>query len=694
MKRIISLILVAVMALTVFTGCAYKYSDDDMTKYASFDVEAFKKALADSSIVVKDGDFGIGKTDRAAKVLDAIFTELAKKATDELKEGTPDAYDILYYAYYATDADGNIFNMDKMAVAKKSNIQLSLSTLEDLNKAIADAMAGKNIKDYLYSTKTEGETKAGDTIVVSYNLEYVDYVRDEEGNIVVENGLEKTQTKKITVSNQIIVLPADNDNRVPSAEPHIDSFIDKLISTEESKVTVGGTALSFNIDWVAGDKGVDVRNEGEDTKGEYKYTGVKVNYIVESMNELVDGGIKDTTYTETTKVKDIYGTEHDLKDKELFYHVFPVSYCSVANELTSDIVLREFAAALIATEVNDEGETVYSVDFVEEDVYKNGDVKLVDYLIELKKLVDSLNSAEDALKKAQTELDSKQKIVDQAGGADKATETQKANLAKAKEDRDNALKTRDEAKDKFNYQVNSVYGCTAEGKDLKKDIVDGYITYRYDTLEKSYKNALKNSVAEEIYKLAKKFITFKVDENGWNLLPRKAVNDAYKRYENNLKYEFHEGNYTESSSSSSSSSSSVTNYVKYAGDYNAYLRAELGLKKDATNQDIKDAIGAKAEAAVKDIILVYVLAGVYGADVAVTDEDIDEFKNTWQYWLLTYQVGEDNVDDNDFIHAIQLDNVLNYLLEEKSVSEEEATEGLVEYAHVKYTIEEEGAQES
>ena len=143
------------------------------------------------------------------------------------------------------------------------------------------------------------------------------------------------------------------------------------------------------------------------------------------------------------------------------------------------------------------------------------------------------------------------------------------------------------------------------------------------------------------------------------------------------------------SSSSSSSSSSVTNYVAYEGDYNAFLIDELGLKAGATKQDIKDAIGAKAEAAVKDIILVYVLKNfvesTYGVSVGVTDEDIESFKSTWQYWLLTYQVGEENVDDNDYIHAIQLDNVLDYLLEVKEKAEDDES-NVIEYVRIKYSF--------
>ena len=677
MKRIISLILVAVMALAVFTGCAYKYSDDEMSNYADFDRDAFTKALTDLTIVVTEGDFGTGKDGRDAKVQDAIFGDLAGKLTDELKEGTPDVRDLVYYAYYITDKDGNQYSTDKMDVSKKAKLQLGMGTLEGISKAIAEAMTGKDIKDYLYSTSTTGETKAGDWVCLSYTLEYVDYVYKDGEIEKEEDGEPKTQTVKKTVTNQIIKL-----EEVAGNEPHQNSFINKLISTAESKVEAGASAITVNIDWAEGDKAIDVKAEdGTDKKGEYKYTGVKVNYIIDGMTELVTGGIKNT---ETVKLTDIYGKSHDLKDAELFYHVYPISFVAVENTLTADSVLNYFVSALLATETDDEGESVYSVDFVELEVYKNGEEKLVDILTELKNLLDSQKSALDARDKAQKDVDAKQKIVDNAGGEDKATATEKANLATAKEDLKNAEEKLTEAQGKVKEQIEKVYGCTAEGRDIKTDIVEGSTAYRYDTLEKAYKSALKNSIAKEIFALAEKYITYKTNSDGTPVLPKKAVNAAYKRLENNLKYDFHEGNFT--SSSSSSSSSSVTNYVKFNGDFNAYLRDELDLADTAGKKEIEAAIGAKAEQSVRDIILVYTLAELYGEDVAVTEEDIDEFKNSWQYWLLTYQVGEDNVDDNDYIHAIQLDNVLNYLLEEKSVSDKDEDKGAVEYERVKYKI--------
>ena len=108
-KRIISLILVAVMAVLALSGCAYSYDKDDMSNYATFDKDAFFKALADGSIKIEDADFGVDEDDRQLQVLDAIFTAIAKNVdTDNKKtEGVPGKYDIAYYCYYYTaEIDG------------------------------------------------------------------------------------------------------------------------------------------------------------------------------------------------------------------------------------------------------------------------------------------------------------------------------------------------------------------------------------------------------------------------------------------------------------------------------------------------------------------------------------------------------------------------------------------------------------
>ena len=80
-KRIISLILVVVMAVLTLASCAYSYADDDMTQYATFDKAAFAAAIKEFDI--EDADFTEDEETRVKKVLDKIYTTLAGKADTE-----------------------------------------------------------------------------------------------------------------------------------------------------------------------------------------------------------------------------------------------------------------------------------------------------------------------------------------------------------------------------------------------------------------------------------------------------------------------------------------------------------------------------------------------------------------------------------------------------------------------------------
>ena len=173
-KRIISLILVVALSILTLTGCAFNYTKG--VEYAEFDTSIFKTAL--QNLVITDGDFGTDETKRNEKVLDAIAVALLGKTTanDKKFEGTIGKYDSVYYAYMAKDADGNIFYADKMLeqsdATKMSNVQLGLSTNNELNKAIAAVLEGKNIQDYIYSTSSAKAVGEGDAISISYFVEW------------------------------------------------------------------------------------------------------------------------------------------------------------------------------------------------------------------------------------------------------------------------------------------------------------------------------------------------------------------------------------------------------------------------------------------------------------------------------------------------------------------------------------------
>lgn len=665
-KRIISLILVAVMAVLALSGCAYSYEKDDMTKYATFDSEAFFAALLAGDIKIADGDFGTDEETRQNKVLDALFTELAKNAdtTEKVKEGKAGKYDKLYYCYYATaefDGEQRIFFSAKMAESSATNFQMGLSSLEGLNKGISDLVAGlDDIKDYIYKTYTsddgstadtkENEVKANDTIYVSYTKEYVVISRNDKGEIIMDGDKPATKTEKVAVSYEKVLVNV--------AEGEEGTFLSNLIGKKVSETN------KFDV--------TDNTLETEDKT--VHYTNVKVNWIVSNAKE-VGEGVKDTTYTESKKEKDVYGKEYDLKDKELTYHIFPIYLIDVEDELTGKVVLENFATYAAATKTDDDGKIVHKFDSVEKGGYKVGSKTLKDLISDLTTLNSDVSSAETAVTNAEKavkdkEKDAEKKLEDakkKLEEAEKAVDDKIAEILKATNDKDGKI-----------------------AEDLVKDVK----AYKYDTLETTYKNTIKNNLAKKVFELAKKYVTYKTEgENKVPVLPKRAVRAAYERIENTYKIDFYEGSYTTTNSSGSTTTTSESNYHHYNGDFNEFLLVEFfSTNKDKyTMQDVYDKMGAEAEESVREIILIHLLADAYkalGEDLAVTEEEVDEFKMTYLYYLYSTYYG--TLEEGDYMPALLLDNVFNHILEEvaddKYEEDAENDNNKVQYVRVKYAI--------
>ena len=262
-KRIISLILVVAMAFLTLTGCAYNYAKDDMSKYATLDSQKFYDAL--QALVITDGDFGTNEEDRAVKVQDAIAQAILKvtDTTEKVFAGNVEKYDALYFCYYATDAEGNVFYASKMDETKPTNIQIGLTTLEGLNKAISAAIPAEDIANYIYSTSSANVVGKGDVISLSYTKTW------KEGE----------ETKTETKSNTYFTV-GENDKLA-------DALIGKQVG------------VAYN--------GIEI------TEGEIActYTDVKVESIVKdnSTIKVADGDVAYLTYTITFDAKGWYNEE-------------------------------------------------------------------------------------------------------------------------------------------------------------------------------------------------------------------------------------------------------------------------------------------------------------------------------------------------------------------------------------------------
>ena len=695
MKKIISLILVLVISVLALASCAYNYETDDLSQYADFDSAAFLAAL--QTLVIEDADFGTDEDVRWEKVADAIFSSLAGEVDTEDKKtsGTPGKYDVMYYNYYYTatiDGVEYIFATDKMKEASATKLQLGLTSNKDLKKKIADALAAFEIAEGgAYATDTDKETVValGNTVVLSYKKAYSKPLAEDPTS---------SEAVTETVTNVIVTLPATAKGEGETLE-----FLDNIVGLK-----VNGDKKTFVVyEDINGDGNIVSEGDGAE---KVEYSNVVVNWVVKS-DIASNVTVKDTTYnddnttTEKKEVADIWGKKHDLKNVELTYVVYPTYYLEVAEELTAELVIRTLLGEdLVAPKDADENGKIDegeegTLDVFHDDLYKNGDRVISAIVTDLAKALDDYASKETALEDAQDKYDEAKEAVDKAGDA--ATEKQKTTLETAEKNLNTAKGEFDTAKADAEKYTTELLGSTKEGDDVKAIadvIVEQYKDLRYENLENTYKNAIKKALAKEVYALAVKYITFKKEDNGWWKLPRQAVSDAYNRIVNNYKYTFYEGTYYDGNSSTADD---ISNYKKYNGDFNEFLKVDskaLGLKTTATEQDVRNAIGAQAEAAVKETIIVYILADYYeeiGVSVKVNKEDIDAFKSGYNYLILQYSIGTGNVKEEYYMPALQFDKVMNHILEEKKekdyVEDAEYGKNKVQYTNVSYTFKDDEA---
>ena len=688
MKKIISLILVLVLSVLALASCAYSYESDDLSKYADFNEAKFLEEL--QKLVIEDADFGTDEDTRWQKVADAIYKSLANEVDTEDKKtsGKPGKYDIIYYNhYYTATIDGveYTFAGDKMKESGATKLQLGLSSNKDFAAKVAEALAALGEDAVYYSTDTSKETVValGNTVVVSYKKSYS--VTDDEG---------KLETKEPSVTNLIVTLPT-----AAAAEGADLTILDHLVGLK-----VNDAKKTFTVyEDLNGDGNIVKEGDGAE---KVTYSNVVVNYVIKSdVSKFVD--VKFTAYddenttTEKKEIADIWGVKHDLKNVELTYHVYPTYYLEVEEEITAELVIRTLLAEnLVAPNDADEDGKIGegeegSLDVFHDDEYKNGDRVISAIVKDLAEALDKFASAETDLEDAQDDYDDAKADVDEAG--DKATEKQKTTLKNAEEALEKAKTAFNEAKEKVDDLTTELLGCQKAGDadPIADAIVKQYKDSRYEALENTYKNAIEKALAKEVYALATKYITFKKEENGWWKLPRQAVADAYNRIINNYKYTFYEGTYYDGNSDTKDD---ISNYKKYNGNFNEFLKVDskaLGLKTTATEKDVQNAIGAQAEAAVKETIITYILAEYYGEEVKVTREDIDDFKSGYNYLILQYQMGSGNVKEEYYMPALQFDKVMNYILEEKDeedyAEDAEFGKNKVQYVRVSYTFKDDEA---
>ena len=681
-KRIISLILVAVMTLLALCSCSFNYEKRDLSKYTTFNSTEFEKALLE--LVIADADFGVDETTRKTKVRDTIFAALANDyGTDnKVLTGAAGQYDVVYYGFYVTatkdvtekDADGKdvttkvtytLMN-DSMNPAKPGSVQIGLLANEGLAKLIETLVAGKDIGDFVYSASAEGTTASGDTVYLSYTRTYSVPKLDADGNPELDAEQKPLyESKTETVNYGIVTLP-----EVAVSEPETQA--DE--STDDNTETKPEVVLPF-LDSLVGKKvgkvsDYKVKETIDGEEYEVSYTGINIHWIVENEGKEI-GTVEDKTYTATKKVKDVNGVEVDLKDLTLTYHVFPMYIVDLPTELNAEIVLKK----LLGTDTDKDGTVEDSekgtLEIFASETYKNGE-DTVKALIE--KLTTAYNELAKANKTYTTEKDK----------ADKDTTTTTKAADESTEDKESTEEKEPTALEKAEAALEEKQKAVDELVDKLLHATDGTLTFDivlpieysdavYENLENSYISAIKTNIAKEVFKLAEKYVTF------GDKLPKSAVKDAYERIENVHKYNFYQGNYKSSSSTTGSTSTTptVTNYEFYDGNYEAYLKIALGLKSTDNMDMAEKTMMKQAEDAVKELLVIYTLADYYGDDVALTKEQKKSVKNN----IYVVYLG---VSEDDLLHSMQWDNVVNHILE---LGEEVEGDNTVYFKNIKYTFE-------
>ncbi len=694
-KRIISLILVVVMSVLALASCAYSYTRDDMTKYAEFDKDKFLAALTEFEI--EDGDFTENADTRAQKVIDDIMAKLAKKADtdDEKTEGTIGTYDIINYCYYVTakikDVDYTFYT-DKMKESAALNVQLGLSDYsDDVAKKVAEAFKDFEFTaDSAYKQITEGSVTAGQVVYITYTREYE--TTDAEGGI-------KPVTENAKVDR--VVLDAEN------------AFHAYLI--EKAKI---GTKI-------------DTYKPTED--GKETYTNITIHWAESGAGKTFTNVTYTTDTTQASQEPTFYvgdkATKQNLKDVELTYHVYPVSYVEVADitveSIINDIYGKDITVDTLATilfgkeysehehtegEEDDsahkllekykftvEGEEISLEDFATK--LKNAQTKVADNKEAMEAAKKDFDKKTEAFEEAQSAVEDKTAAVEKAEAAyaEEATDANKEAVDKAKKELDAANKKLESAKDDLEESEKAYLGTeeteTEKAKDGKKQAYEKAVTDRdklvteftatvdggadavvtgyknnvvYKTLENSYNADIETKIATYVYEQMKAAV--KVTS-----YPKKAVKAAYKFLIDSYEYCFYE-NYKPSGTSNSSAAESY--YKQYGGSFKQFLikevvNKEYGQTEVKTYDEAVAAVKKVAEAHVAEVITINVVAQTF--DLTLSKKEFKELTDD----NYTYDYYKDAYYEDSFETMYQFNKLMDELV--KSEEKEDGVATLIDY---------------
>lgn len=241
-----------------------------------------------------------------------------------------------------------------------------------------------------------------------------------------------------------------------------------------------------------------------------------------------------------------------------------------------------------------------------------------------------------------------------------------------------ALAARDTFVEKKLFNVTKEKGDDEEEepKHISEVIVSEFEENVYEALEETYFEAMNEKIMKAVYEAIDRYIT--VDRSK---LPKKAVNEIYKKIYEGHKYDFF--------NSASYADSQYNYYDQYDGDFEAYLMVKTGTD---SFKSAKKALKEEARDYVEEIVKIYKAAQLF--EVVYTEDEFDvdyenEYNETtaliWEYYY-----GVAYMTEQDFHIAKQAEKLFDTLFElEKDVDgnrvKDEAT-NIFKYKKLTYTI--------
>ena len=597
-KKIIASLLVVVMLVLALVGCgAYDFTEENLDQYVTFNYDEFKAALG--KIEIEDADFTGDPDTRKEKIAEAIFNAVATTVKNEVKNyesdklttGTAGARDLVYFCYYATDADNNVYyysNMKESAITASST---SAKHVIDLGNIPADdkdaflAKVGAALKNFNFGENGENaydmstavdlddlKVKAGNTVVVSYNVTWNTYKaeKDADGNPIID------KTYKQTAAFERLVIDAASENALAK-------YIAGLLASDKNTVKVGANVKYYDETAKSEVSSHKITVDG----AERTYSNLKIEFLENKAGAPVDFTYKQFTAKTEVAPDNQYdsGTKVDLKDKDLTYHIYPVYRLSVPTELTAFNIIRYAIGSSIASS---------GLEIFKSEDYKNGEKTVKALVEELGKVYSETYDAESNLGKLKKAYDDAAKIVKDKG--DKATDEQiaaeeSALLAYRKAQREEIISLAE--------KICAATSSKTDAKAIGEEIISQYNSNVEHGLKEKYETAITEAVEKAVYELL--FNNEKVAKLTGKY-PEKLLEDFEEQLYESYEYEFYKGKYN----------STESNYAHYEGDLDKYLLDATGAKKASIT--IEAAIEKEAKEAIGPLLIMYACAKALDAD--------------------------------------------------------------------------------